>query len=240
MAVDVGARFVAAWTSDEDPATALVEMLPSRLAKACVQVLPVDGAGLGLISDGFRLPLGASDMLATRAERLQFTHGEGPCLEASSARAPVIMTAEDIADRWPQFAHELFRQTPYRGLLSVPLPLRAGSLGALDLYLHRAEQLTAVNVADAFTIAKQIVHTLLNDTSDAHLLGSSVPTWLATGPAPRRTNVWVAMGILMQRLGLAASDALALLRAHAYSRGIVVDDLAAALIAGDLDLDEPA
>jgi hypothetical protein len=240
MADDITARFQAAWMSSNDPATATIEMLPTRLAKACVEVLPVDGAGLSLISDGFRVPLGASDTLAGHAERLQFTHGEGPCLEAANGRHSIILTAEDIKRRWPRFAEELFRQTPYRGLLSIPLALRTGSLGAIDLYLRSPEAMPGVDVADAFTIAEQIVDALLSDTPDARRVGGGVPAWLAAGPATHRTNVWVAMGILMQRLGLAAADALALLRARAYSGDTLLDDVAAELIAGDLDLDEPA
>jgi hypothetical protein len=58
------------------------ELLPVRLARAAVRVLPgVAGAGISVLADpGMRVPLGASDEDAATAERLQFTVGEGPCL----------------------------------------------------------------------------------------------------------------------------------------------------------------
>src|SRR6185437_11302048 len=59
-----------------------LELLPVRLAQACVAVLPVSGAGISLLYDDFRVPLGASDDAASCAEQLQFTTGEGPCLQA--------------------------------------------------------------------------------------------------------------------------------------------------------------
>jgi hypothetical protein len=58
------------------------ELVPMVLCQACVQVLPVAGAGLS-ITDQLRIPLGASDEVVARAERLQTTLGEGPCLTAS-------------------------------------------------------------------------------------------------------------------------------------------------------------
>src|SRR3954447_10060986 len=55
------------------------ELLPSRLMRSCVQVLPVAGAGVSVFTRGAG---GASDDSAVLAERLQFTVGEGPCLAA--------------------------------------------------------------------------------------------------------------------------------------------------------------
>ena len=57
--------------------------MPIRLTKACVQVLPITGAGLSLFSaPTMRIPIGASDDTATAAERAQFTVAQGPCFDA--------------------------------------------------------------------------------------------------------------------------------------------------------------
>src|SRR3954454_22995239 len=48
------------------------ELLPERLARAAVAVMPIDGAGISLFFAGDRrLPLGASDDQSAEAERLQ-------------------------------------------------------------------------------------------------------------------------------------------------------------------------
>jgi hypothetical protein len=50
------------------------ELLPVRLARACVEVLPVAGVGISMFgSSGMRIPVGASDDDAAAAERLQFS-----------------------------------------------------------------------------------------------------------------------------------------------------------------------
>src|ERR1700710_712461 len=100
---DLGHRFRAAWV-EGDAQTAVAELLPVRLARACVAVLPVSGAGLSVIDDSFRVPLGASDETATTAERLQFTTGEGPCLDAARSGRMVVTRGEEISRRWPRFA----------------------------------------------------------------------------------------------------------------------------------------
>src|ERR1700712_1960277 len=144
--IDVGHRFRQAWIHG-DTATANPELLPVRLARACVAVLPVTGAGLSLLNDDFRVPLGASDDAAETAERLQFTQGEGPCLNAARSGRVVIAQAEQIEPRWPAFGEQFFQQTPFRAAISIPLPLTADQRGALDLYLNDADQVEQVSLA---------------------------------------------------------------------------------------------
>ena len=50
----------------------------------------------------------------------------------------------------------------------------------------------------------------------------------------RRAAVWEAMGKLSVDLEVSAPDALELLRAHAYGRGLTVDDVAEELLSGQL------
>ena len=50
-------------------------------------------------------------------------------------------------------------------------------------------------------------------------------------------NVWVAIGMVMEQGVLTNVDALALLRAAAFSRDVSLDDLAGQLTAHELGLD---
>ena len=60
--MDVVDRFQRALTYWEDTDEAGPARMPTRLTKACVQVLPVTGAGLSLFSaPTMRIPIGASD-----------------------------------------------------------------------------------------------------------------------------------------------------------------------------------
>jgi hypothetical protein len=240
---DIGQRFRAAWTIG-DQQTATAELLPVRLARAASVVLPVSGAGLSLINDRFRVPLGASDAHATAAERLQFTHGEGPCLDAARSGRLVAVQGDEIRQRWPLFAEELFDTTPFVALISVPLPLSADVHSVLDLFLTRSRSLTSVSLSDATTVSDQIVNALqvaaaITGSSEPWL-GAPDPSWLHSPAAESRRNVWVAMGMLMTRMTLSAEDALSALRGYAYSHDSVVDDVAADLVAGTLDVDQVA
>jgi len=216
------------------------ELLPVRLAQACVAVLPVSGAGISLFYDDFRVPLGASDDAANCAERLQFTTGEGPCLQAVRRGDTVLAGPEQILDRWPEYGQELFARTPYDAVISLPLKITAQAAGALDLYLTEAPMLSRLSLADATAVQAQIstAFQLCQETTGAEQnpSGVSEPAWLHGPSAQHRTHVWIAMGMVTSRYELGAADALALLRAHAYGSGNTLDQLAEELISGEQDL----
>jgi hypothetical protein len=78
--VTIAGRFGAALDDADTPELRGPELLPVRVARACAQMLQVDGAGLSLVDTAQqRMPLGASSEEAATAERLQFTVGAGPC-----------------------------------------------------------------------------------------------------------------------------------------------------------------
>ena len=86
-----------------------------RICEACVGLFGVDAAAISLVFDGTNTgTLGASSAPARVWDELQFTLGEGPCLDSVTHRAPVLVI--DLADpddvRWPAYgpamlAHEI-------------------------------------------------------------------------------------------------------------------------------------
>ena len=128
-------RFQRALTDWADSDEAGPARLPIRLTKACVQVLPITGAGLSLFSaPTMRIPIGASDDTATAAERAQFTVAQGPCFDAHQTGGQVVAPESVIAQRWPLF-YDLIVQMPVRGILSCPLLDGLFRVGVLDLYV---------------------------------------------------------------------------------------------------------
>src|SRR6476646_8210649 len=74
--------------------------------EACVVLFGVDAAAISLVFDGTNVgTLGASGVSARVYDELQFTLGEGPCLDSVAHRAPVVVV--DLADpdvvRWPAY-----------------------------------------------------------------------------------------------------------------------------------------
>ena len=183
--------------------------------------------------------LGASDEMAGRAERLQFTIGEGPCLIAADHGRTIAVGVNEIEQRWPEYAAELVELTPYRGVLSLPLRLSRHSRGALDLFLRDERQLAAVRLLDATMVTEGIIDALamastIVDESSMSVDEVPAPRWLQAPTAVRREAVWIAMGMIMSSQDVAAVDALAVLRAHSFSSSTDLDEVADQVLRGDL------
>ncbi|WP_299957294.1 GAF domain-containing protein [uncultured Modestobacter sp.] len=210
-------------------------LLPERLARVVTRVLPVDGAGLSVqLSRLGRCPLGASPAAAGRAERLQFTVGNGPCLLSVTTGHPVFLVAEDLQRRWPVLAELLLEQTPYRGVVSLPVRHALAGTGALDLYLTDPAGVASLDVFDAVAVGDLVAAALTDAAVWSTWSEAEGPHWLHSPPAERRAAVWQAVGLTSAALDLDAAEALAVLRAHAYGAGRTVDSVAADLVSGRL------
>jgi hypothetical protein len=214
------------------------EMLAVRLSRACVAALPVDGAGLSIHDmKGLRTPIGASDTVAAQAERLQFTHGEGPCLRAHDDGVAIAFDEAAITRNWPDLHAALIGETPFHAVLSVPLLPPLGPLVVLDLYVRDVEALPATDREDVEDVTIALTRAMVAAALGAPMQEGRRGWW--DGPdALRRARVWQATGMVNVALGLDSPDALATLKAHAFATGRVVDDVADDLVEGRLTLDE--
>jgi hypothetical protein len=212
------------------------ELLPERLARACAASLPVDGAGLSMFfSADRRLPLGASDEQSAVAERLQFTVGEGPCLSAHASGRPVAVDDDAIQASWPVFHEELRTRTAIRGIISLPLEDDLRGFGALDLFVTEPGDVRGVGLADCLDVVHEVV-TVFRAIGQVSRHADG-PAWLDAPAAERRSLVWQAMGYVNAGLEITSADALEVLRAHAYTEGIDLDDLAARVLDGQVPLE---
>jgi hypothetical protein len=234
--MSIAARFSAALRDAGGPGHEVPELLPVRLSVACSRVLGVDGAGISLAGpDGERIPLGASSELAARAERLQFTAGEGPCATAQQAREPVFAVLDDLRRRWPGFADLLVRETPYRAVVALPLAEAISGLGAIDLFFGDEGAVPQLDVFEAMAVGDLVTTELSEAAVWSTWAPARGPDWLHGPSAERRAAVWEALGAVCLALDLDAPTALDLLRATAWSAGSTVDDVAADVLTGRLD-----
>lgn len=226
---DLARRYNAAVVQYLQAHAAGPELLPSVLVQACLEVLPIDGAGLSLTEE-LRVPLAASGYAAALAERLQTTLGEGPCLNAAARAEPEAFDLDTMAQRWPLYHAEFVSRTPFRSVASIPVAsLSQRRFGALDLYSTQPDG-PRVPLDQIVVVATQISIMLFEAPPMTLDHGMSIPVWLTGEPVERRMNAWYAVGILMARTELLASDALATLRAYAYSHQTSLDDIAAQLV----------
>jgi hypothetical protein len=201
----------------------LAAKLPQALALACVEVMPVAGAGLSLIGQ-VQVPLSASSHDVAKAERLQTSLGEGPCLSAAAAGHPIVADADQLSQRWPIYAMQLLQRTPFRSVVSLPL-LRWGrpAFAALDLYsTEPSGAFDNLNEIDA-----AVTPAIIAAITGQHEWMFALPEHLASDPAAhRRTVVWVAIGMVMGISAVGHDDALALLRGYAFGHDLDLDTTA--------------
>jgi hypothetical protein len=237
--VTIAKRFAAALAEVTDPALAGPELLPVRLARACADTLSVEDASLSLVdASQQRIPLGASSAVAEAAERLQFTVGSGPCMTAQEARQPVFAVEDELRRRWPVFTELLFGATPFRAIVALPLQPALAGPGALDLYFRRSAEVLALDVFDAVAVGELVTSALSDAAVWSEWTPGDGPEWLHGAAPERRAAVWEAMGKVSVELQTGTPAVLDLFRAHAYGRGLTVDDVAELLLSGRLNAAE--
>ena len=90
-----------------------------------------------LAQDGSRGVIAASDEASERAEELQVTLGEGPCVDAfQTRRAVLVPDLAANAARWPMYAPAAYG-SGVAAAFAFPLQVGAARLGVLDVFRAR-------------------------------------------------------------------------------------------------------
>jgi hypothetical protein len=168
-------------------------------------------------------------------EELQFTLGEGPCLDAFVTRQPVLVPdlAREALHRWPGYAPAAHGQG-MRAVFAFPLQIGAARLGVLDLFRLETGTLSAAQFREALTFAEMAVTTLLDGQEGAPPGGAADGLDDVMG---QRAEVYQAQGMISVQLGIPLADALARLRAYAYSENRLLPDVAREVVARRLTFD---
>ena len=197
-------RFAALATAMHDEpsvAQTLESVLTSaRYAVACRH------AGVMLVHGGNRVEVAAvSQAGLEQIDRIQVESGQGPDLEALAQDRPVLVADTLHESRWPRWA-ELVQGLDIRSLLAVPLATDLTTVGTLNLYDPEPNRFDRDDVAIARIFARHAAVALASARNLENV-------WLAVDA---RKIVGQAQGILMERYGLTADQALAVLMR--YSR----------------------
>ncbi len=202
-----------------------VTSLPQRLVSACARALPVTGAALMLMTDaGPAGTVAVTDPTASTMEELQFTLGEGPCVESSGTGRPVLQSdlARTGPARWPGFSAAAL-EAGIGAVFALPLRVGAIRLGVLDLYRDAVGRLSADELADALSYADAATAILLH----LHAHGRAGCAELGSVPVIEdRAEVHQAAGMVSVQAGVSLGEALVLLRARAYASDRAVVDVA--------------
>lgn len=206
-----------------DGATGPVRPL-RRLCLAAARALPASGVGVSvMVGDGVQATAAASDEKSVLIEDLQFTLGEGPCLDAFATRRPVLtpQLTGGALDRWPMYTPAAHGHG-VRAVFAFPLQIGAACLGVLDVYRERPGSLSAQALGQALLFAEVAMMTLLDEQDHAVENGPS------DGPSDglsdelddvlaSRFQLYQAQGMVMVHLGVGLAEAMSRLRAYAYA-----------------------
>jgi len=201
-----------------------------------VKITGADGAGVMLMSG--EIPRGSlctSNTVSHLIEELQYTLGEGPCVDAY--QQDKVVTEPDLADpvtrRWPAFTPPTLR-AGVRAIFGFPLRVGSVRLGALNLYRDRSGPLSGDQHADALVVADVAARWVLEAQAGAPL--DTVADELEAG-ADFHFVVHNAAGIVSVQRQVSVTEALIRLRAYAFTSDRLLTDVAEDVVAHRLRLE---
>jgi GAF domain-containing protein len=167
-----------------------------------------------------------SDEFAATLDAIQYDVDDGPCL--TCVRTVQVVSVEDIgADpRWPAFASR-GRQVGAGSSLSVPLKVRDGAVGALNLYSRQvgavteADRLRAQEFADQAAGAVALALRLREREERTQHLEAALSS---------RSVIDQAIGILIAQTHVTPNEAFELLRVRSQHSNQKLRDVAARLV----------
>jgi diguanylate cyclase (GGDEF)-like protein len=153
-----------------------IQGILDQLVRRIVEIMPITGAGVTLISETTNPHyVAASDEAAFRFEELQTVLDEGPCIAAYQTGRAVAIADLSKEKRFPVFIIQA-REAGLAAVFTFPLHHGDSQLGALDLYRDTPGGLdedamtvaqTLADVASAYLVNAQGRSDLLNSAAHA-------------------------------------------------------------------------
>lgn len=215
---------------EEKLATTLARMARDLLSRESVQqtldrivaygielVEGCDRAGIMVVRKGQVHTLAFSDEQARESDVIQGELGEGPCWDAArqGRESYLVPDMEADADRWPRYGPRA-RALGIRSMLGFKLFTDAEELGALNLYSSRTGAMTERSEQIGWLLASHAAIAFSSARSDAYLHQA----------IDSRQEIGVAMGILMERHQLPATEAFNVLSRASQETNVKLREVA--------------
>lgn len=181
-----------------------------------------EGAGVSLVrpDKSLKTPAATAEWVS-QVDALQYELQEGPCIDAVWNRELIHCSDLATEERWPAWGHRVAQQLGVRSMLCLQLFVDQETVGGLSLYSkqvgafadeteHYEAHALAAHVALALVAAQEIEH-----------LHTAIGN---------RTLIGQAQGILMERFGLDAQQAFAVLQHVSMNSNTKLFTVAAELV----------
>jgi hypothetical protein len=212
---------------------------PGSLCKVAAEIIGLTGAGVMVMSDGVpQASLCTTGPVSALIEELQYTLGEGPCIDAYRTGTAILEPdlAAPASPRWPAFTPEAV-DAGARAVFGFPVRIGVVRIGALNVFRDRSGPLSDDQHADALVMADVIARTIL--AFQAHAEPGAIAVELN---ADIHTVVHQAAGMVSIQLDVSVGDALARLRAHAFGTNQSIAEVSREVVSRRLNfstLEEP-
>jgi GAF domain-containing protein len=185
-----------------------------QIANAAKTLLRVDGAGLMLAdARGVLRWATASDQQTQLIAEAQERLGQGPCVNAFAAHAPMAMRDAAKEPQWGKITDVVTGQEMRAGL-SAPIQLEGGPIGSLDLYSAAPRDWDQAEIS-AVQVYAALAATLLSQAAVAQVKGRLAEQLQAA--FEHRNRIERAKGMLMVWEGIDDAAAFERLRSVARS-----------------------
>jgi hypothetical protein len=203
--------------------------LPTRMCRAACGILGCDGGAITLAySRPERVTLCTTDDTALTIEEAQDVIGQGPGPDAFAsgvyARLELLPSDDGPDPRWALLESSALTDLAPVVVHAVPIGEADRVIGVLTMYKRAAGH--ELDLDAAVSVAQVLAAGLLADGPTQQEAGH--------GPWSERAEVHQATGMVVAQLGLREEDALALIRAHAYSHDQSVARSAHAVVSHEL------
>ncbi|MGI8666290.1 MAG: ANTAR domain-containing protein [Jatrophihabitans sp.] len=178
-------------------------------------------ASITVVRDGRGHTIAASDPVAMTADELQYSNGEGPCLQAAEDNANYLMFDVVGEARWPRYAAALAEQTPVRSALSFQLVAQESA--ALNLFADSpgAFDDEAITTATVLTTHVSSLVALYEAEGKAEHLETALST---------SRQIGAAVGVLMAHHKVTQDQAFVMLRTASQHLHRKLRDVAADVV----------
>ncbi|MEU7205542.1 GAF and ANTAR domain-containing protein [Streptomyces sp. NPDC045470] len=206
-----------------------------QLCDRCNQLLDVTAVGVMLADPDGRLQvIAASDEHTRLLELFALQTDQGPCVECHRSGTPrlnVDLTSPVQTAAFPRFAARA-RQAGYTTTHALPMRLRQQTVGALNLFHTREQDLSATDARVAQALADVATIAILQHRS---IMYGNVERAQLRAALSSRIVIEQAKGVLSERWHTTLDDAFDALRRHARAHQLPLTRMCQQLIDGTLD-----
>jgi GAF domain-containing protein len=182
--------------------------------------------GVTLLRPRHAKTLASSRPYAVELDRIQYSFGDGPCLEAARTGDLVHVRDTRTDQRWPQYFKAITHHG-IRAILAVPITLEGEAGCTMNLYSTTVDGFTPKAVRTAETFARDAAQSL---RLAVHIAQLSDKAENLNAALQSRTTIDLAAGIVMGQNRCSQSAAIEIMKTAASHREIKLRHLAATIV----------